>query len=431
MPSGRSITPKPGACVRQSGFYQISVGQPEGPAGFLERKVIAVNGAGFATVPRVLVSEEVIRSHAGKGFEGKSLRGLLYSEELMSAVRGDISRTLSGFGGVPLCIRPERLMQDLSKPLYSRGVAPLPSDSNSVDEAFRHSLFISQDEGGGGVVIQPAFGEYAEAGPYGTLYGPVVSGIATLGSSIQTTLSVGYTVSFQGAIVVDESDKRPLKEVLGSVRSSHYIQVRQRNTNLTTISHIPSSELLAEPLDWLFSRLGRLKQFAGSGLVAEWAAIAGSFRPQPAILRLAELRSEENALLSGRPVHGRGKTECSGLVYEYAMNPRSLRSLDSSLRGYALVCRATNAVNSGLSPDYFQHATAVVVVIDQPENAHKVSGFLDRAGAAGKIVITVSQDALLGLEGKVPGMETMHPGYMVSSCRLSVDAESGSVRVIG
>ncbi len=43
----------------------------------------------------------------------------------------------------------------------------------------------------------------------------------------------------------------------------------------------------------------------------------------------------------------------------------------------------------------------------------------------------VSQEALSGLEGKVPGMETMHPGYMVSSCRLSVDAENGSVRVIG
>jgi hypothetical protein len=425
MTSGLSIAPIRGHAgyVKASGFHQASAGEPvaEGPAGLLRKKIIAVNGAGFSTVPSVLVRADEARD---AGFS------ICRSEGLLRAMSGGAEGALRGYGEVPLAIKPAAVMGDLSKPLYSTGMIPLSTDERSVEEAVCRAMFSASEAAGSGVFIQPAFGVLVDAGPYGKLYGPAVSGIATVGCGMETTVCAGYNAGGR-QLTVAEGDERTLKEMLSQLRQSHYAQMRGKMTNLTSLSFMPPGGLDDMTLGWLFSRLRRLQEFVGSAVKAEWAAIPAGGRPLAVLLRLAgpEKEGGSREILGGRTLHGRGKRECTGLVYEYAMGAQTLRSIDSSMSGYVLVCRATNAINSGVGPQDIRNASAVVVVLDVPEKAHKAAGFCEGAAAAGKIVMEAPSTALASFEGMMDSMDGSRPGYLLANWKLIVDASDGSVRL--
>ncbi|MEW6722998.1 MAG: hypothetical protein AB1324_07075 [Candidatus Micrarchaeota archaeon] len=438
MPSGLTISPTRGTAgyVRSSGFHETVIGKPgpEGPAGgpLLSKRIITVNGAGFGTVPRIVVTGALIGRYSEDG-AGRSLYGLVYSDALLRTVRGELSGALRQFGEVPLAVKLASALDDVSAPIFSTGIVPLSTSIRSVEEALCRCILRAERQADLSIVIQPAIGSYFDAGPYGRLYGPLVSGTATAGAVMETTVCAGYDIGSVMPLSVPEGDGRPLKEMLQHARRSNFIQViegRERSANLTTLSYVPSGPLCEEPLGWLFSRLKRLHQFAGTELEVDWAVAGGEGRPAPAVLRIAEKNGEKDpaAVIQGKTQHGIGKRECSGLVYEYSMRPDSVRAIDAARRDYVFVCRATNIINCGVTPQDIPNAAAVVVIVDVPEKVHKTWEFCRGAGAAGKIVIHAESNTLD--DSRLGATDVSIGGYMISGRSFVVDAAKGSVSVV-
>jgi hypothetical protein len=418
-----------GSVFRTGGFDETSIGAAAKYGGQdipLKRRVVAVNGAGFVTVPRIMVSGDLLSRHCTGN--GAKARGLLEADSFMQGIRGELKAALGKLGHMPVLVRPSTQFETLSAPLFGYGTYPSAANQGAIEQAVCRTFLSAFSENGEkqvDVIIQPLFGMLIEARSYGRLYGPVLSGRATLGDKVSTTLGVGFDTGSGASATADAGEVRPVKDILGPVRQSHFLQMREGDNamNIASLSYRPEHLCLEESPAWLFEKLARLKVFLGNDAEVEWAVDGSNAGRLTAALRMAEPQAMEvssTRILGGTFESWARNMECTGLVVEYALSRDSIRELDSGMSGYVLVSGVSNIVNSAITATDIPNASAIVIIRNIPETAHKAEPFAREAAAAGKTVIWT--DKTVQNPDDIPGQDSSHAGYIVSNCGISIRA---------